>query len=164
MVCPTNSSYSFGATALIFCRMFTVFESSGRPIVKTNLTLIRTTWILRIVARLTTKYFLSVRAHVGGWILSYPLSILKVIFLESNPLRFIQTLISFIRAYVYICLTKIKLFVFIFRKQTTMAPFWKGDAMRYCATGNIDRTFCPKLLPTKRTFDLLFSHFCDIKS
>jgi uncharacterized protein YacL len=133
-----------------------VFEISGCPIVKTNLTLIRMTWIARIVARLTTKYFLSVRAHVGGWILSYPLSILKVIFLESNPLRFIQTLISFIRAYVCICPTKIKLFVFVFRKQTTMAPFWKGDAMRYCATGNVDRTFCPKLLPTKQTFDLFF--------
>jgi hypothetical protein len=39
------------------------------------------------------------------WNLSYPLSILKVIFLESNPLRFIETLISFIRAYVYICLS-----------------------------------------------------------
>jgi len=76
-----------------------VFEISGRPIVKTNLTLIRMTWIPRLVARLTTKYFLSVRAHVGGWILSYPLSILKVIFLESNPLQFIQTLISFIIAY-----------------------------------------------------------------
>ena len=42
------------------------------------------------------------RAHVY-WNLSYPLSILKVIFLESNPLRFIETLISFIRDYVYIC-------------------------------------------------------------
>ena len=29
------------------------------------------------------------------------LSILKVIFLESNPLRFIETLISFIRGFVY---------------------------------------------------------------
>jgi hypothetical protein len=36
------------------------------------------------------------------WNLSYPLlSILKVIFLERNPLRFIETLISFIRAFVY---------------------------------------------------------------
>ena len=41
------------------------------------------------------------RAHVY-WNLSYPLlSILKVIFLESNPLRFIETLISFIRGFVY---------------------------------------------------------------
>jgi hypothetical protein len=39
------------------------------------------------------------------WNLSYLLSILKVIFLESNPLRFIKTLISFIRAYVYMCPT-----------------------------------------------------------
>ena len=59
---------------------------------------------------------------------SIVLSILKVIFLESNPLRFIETLISFIRGFVY-CLyiyaqLKIKLFVFVFRKQTTMAPFW----------------------------------------
>ena len=37
--------------------------------------------------------------------LSYPLSILKVIFLESNPLQFIETLMSFIRAYVYMCPT-----------------------------------------------------------
>jgi hypothetical protein len=36
------------------------------------------------------------------WNLSYPLSILKVIFLKSNPLRFIETFNSFIRAYVYI--------------------------------------------------------------
>ena len=79
-----------------------------------------------------------------------------MIFFESNPLRFIQTVISFIRAYVYICPTKIKLFVLVFRKQTTMAPFWKGDAMRYCSTGNVDQPFCPKLLPTKRTFDLFF--------
>ena len=43
--------------------------------------------------------------HMFIEILSYPLSILKVIFLESNPLRFIETLISFIKAYVYICLT-----------------------------------------------------------
>jgi hypothetical protein len=50
-----------------------------------------------------------------------------------------ETVISFIRAYVYICPTKIKLFVFVFRKQTTMAPFWKGD-------GNVDKIFCPKLL------------------
>jgi hypothetical protein len=36
------------------------------------------------------------------WNLSYLLlSILKVIFLESNPLRFIETLISFIRGFVY---------------------------------------------------------------
>ena len=28
--------------------------------------------------------------------------------------------------------------------------------MRYCATGNVDRTFCPKLLSTKRTFDFFF--------
>jgi hypothetical protein len=42
-----------------------------------------------------------VSAHVH-WNLSYPLlSILKVIFLESNPLRFIETLISFIIAFVY---------------------------------------------------------------
>jgi hypothetical protein len=34
-----------------------------------------------------------------------------------------------------------------------MAPFWYGDAMRYCATENVDRTFCPKLLSTKQTFD-----------
>ena len=92
------------------------------------------------------------------WNLSYPLlSILKVIFFKSNPLRFIGTLISFIRAYGYICPTKIKLFVFVFRKQTTMAPFWKGD-------GNVDKIFCPKLLPTKRTFDLFCSHFFYIKS
>jgi hypothetical protein len=32
-------------------------------------------------------------------------------------------------------------------------------AMRY-----VDGTFCPKLLSTKQTFDLLFSHFCYIKS
>jgi hypothetical protein len=38
-------------------------------------------------------------AHVY-WNLMYPLSILKVVFLESNPLWFIETLISFIRAYV----------------------------------------------------------------
>jgi hypothetical protein len=36
------------------------------------------------------------------WNLSYPLiSILKVIFLESNPMWFIETLISFIRGFVY---------------------------------------------------------------
>ena len=54
---------------------------------------------------------------------------------------------------------KIKLFVFVFRKQTTMAPFWKGDAMRYCATGNVDRSYFQqnKLL-------ISFPHFCDIKS
>jgi hypothetical protein len=45
-----------------------------------------------------------------------------------------------------------------------MAPFWKGDAMQYCAMGNVDQTFCPKLFSTKQTFDLFFSHFCDIKS
>jgi hypothetical protein len=51
---------------------------------------------------------------------------------------------------------QIKLFVFAFRKQTTLVPFWKGDAMRYCAMGNVDRTFCSKLLSTKRTYDLFF--------
>ena len=51
---------------------------------------------------------------------------------------------------------KIKLFVFVCRKQATMAPFWKGDAMRYCAAGNVDRTFCLKPLSTKQTFDLFF--------
>ena len=66
---------------------------------------------------------------------------------------------------MFICARlKIKLFVFVFRKQTTLAPFWKGDAMWYCATGNVDQTFCPKLLSTKRTFDIFFSHFFDIKS
>ena len=35
----------------------------------------------------------------------YRIRILKVIFLESNPLWFIETLISFIRAYVYMCPT-----------------------------------------------------------
>ena len=145
----------------MFKYRYPVFESSGHPIVKTNLTLIRMTWNPRIVARLTTKCFLSVRAHVGGrwnYIVSVKyICILKVIFLESNPLRFIGTLISFIRAYGYICPTKIKLFVFVFRKQITMAPFWKGD-------GNVDQIFCPKLLPTKRTFDLFCSHFFYIKS
>jgi uncharacterized protein YacL len=66
------------------------------------------------------------------------LSILKVIFLESNPLRFIETLISFSLELMLICA---RLFVFVFRKQTTLAPLWKGDAMRYCATGNVDQTF-----------------------
>ena len=28
--------------------------------------------------------------------------------------------------------------------------------MRYCTTGNVDPTFSPKLLSTKRTFDLFF--------
>jgi hypothetical protein len=37
---------------------------------------------------------------------------------------------------------------------------WKGDAIRLCAMGNVDRTFSSKLLSTKRTFDLLFFHFC----
>ena len=54
---------------------------------------------------------------------------------------------------------QIKLCVFVFRKQTTMAPFWKGEAMRCCAMGNVDRTFCPKLLSTKQTFDLFFFPF-----
>ena len=40
----------------------------------------------------------------------------------------------------------------------------KGDTTRHCAMGNVDQTFCLKLLSTKRTFDLFFSHFCDIKS
>ena len=44
-----------------------------------------------------------------------------------------------------------------------LVPFWKGDTMQYCAMGNVDRTFCPKLLSTKRTL-FIFSHFCDIKS
>ena len=59
-----------------------------------------------------------------------------MIFLESNPLRFIETLtLMFIYARL-----KIKLFVFVFRKQTTIAPFWKGDVMWYCAMGNADKT------------------------
>ena len=41
----------------------------------------------------------------------YPVSILEVIFLESNPLQFIETLFSLFKVYVYMCLTKIKLFV-----------------------------------------------------
>jgi hypothetical protein len=28
--------------------------------------------------------------------------------------------------------------------------------------GNVDQTFCPKLLSAKRSFDLFCSHFCDI--
>jgi hypothetical protein len=40
----------------------------------------------------------------------------------------------------------------------------KRDAIRFGAMGNVDQTFCPKLLSTKQTFDLLFSHFCYIKS
>jgi hypothetical protein len=28
--------------------------------------------------------------------------------------------------------------------------------MQYCATGNVDQTFCPKLLSTKWTFDIFF--------
>jgi hypothetical protein len=59
--------------------------------------------------------------------------------------------------YIYAQL-KIKLFVFVFHKQTTMAPFWYGDAMwnMECAMENADQIFCPKLLSTKRTFDLFF--------
>jgi hypothetical protein len=46
---------------------------------------------------------------------------LKVIFLESIPLRFIETLIPFIGACVYMWPLKLKLFVFVFRKQTTIS-------------------------------------------
>jgi hypothetical protein len=77
------------------------------------------------------------------WNLSYPLSILKVIFMKSNPLWFKETLFSF---------------------NNKQRRHWKGDTIWLCAMGNVDRTFCPKLLATKRTFDLLFSHFCYIKS
>ena len=51
----------------------------------------------------STCYLWKCRYHACVyWNLSYPLlSILKVIFLESNPLRFIETLNSFIRAFVY---------------------------------------------------------------
>ena len=57
---------------------YAVFEISSRPIVKTNLTLlIRTTWIPRIVAQLTTKYFLSVMAQGLVTIFFYPSTTLK---------------------------------------------------------------------------------------
>ena len=53
-----------------------------------------------------------------------------------------------------------------FRPKTNKQQWhhWKGDAIRFCAMRNVDQTFCPKLLSTKRTFELLFSHFCYIKS
>jgi glucose-6-phosphate-specific signal transduction histidine kinase len=55
--------------------------------------------------RLEKQVFIALSLNTKNkyvyWNLLYPLSILKVIFLESNPLRFIETLISFIRAYVY---------------------------------------------------------------
>jgi len=49
----------------------------------------------------------------------------------------------------YICL----LFLYIVNKQQ-WRHFGKGTQ---CGTmGNVDRTFCPKLFSTKRTFDLFF--------
>jgi hypothetical protein len=41
---------------------------------------------------------------------------------------------------------------------------WKVNEIWRCAMRNVDQTFCPKLLSAERTFDLLFSHFCCIKS
>ena len=63
----------------------------------------------------------------------YPLSILKVIFLTSK-----ETFISF--------------------NKKTMAPLERGcnQTLSVCAMGNVDRTFCLKLLSTKQTFDLYF--------
>ena len=60
-------------------------------------------------------------------------SMLKIFFSCHTLIRFIVEIL--------ICLTKIKLIVFVFRKQTSMAPFWKEDAMPYCATGNVDRNY-----------------------
>ena len=60
----------------------------------------------------------------------YPLSILKVIFLKSK-----ETFISF---------------------NNKQQRHWKGDAIGLCAIGNVDRTYCSKLLSTKQTFDLYF--------
>jgi hypothetical protein len=47
-------------------------------------------------------------------------------------------------------------------EETIFAVDWKGDATWHCAMGNVDQTFCSKLLSTKQSFDLFFSHFCDI--
>ena len=58
--------------------------------------------------------------HRVYWILWYPLIILKVAFLKSNPFRFKETLISF-----------------------NIKQKWhheKGGAIRHCATGNVDQT------------------------
>ena len=60
-------------------------------------------------------------------LLKYIVSVLKVIFLKSNPLRFKETLISF--------------------NNKQQCRHWKGDAIWHCATGNVDRTF------NKQTFD-----------
>jgi hypothetical protein len=59
--------------------------------------------------------------HRVYWILWYSLSILKVTFLKSNPFRFKETLISF-----------------------NIKWKWhhkKGDAIRHCAMGNVDRSY-----------------------
>jgi hypothetical protein len=56
--------------------------------------------------------------------------ILKVIFLESNPLWFIKFR-SLEIMFIYARL-KIKLFVFVFREQTTCWCLFERDAMRYC--------------------------------
>jgi hypothetical protein len=45
------------------------------------------------------------------------------------------------------------LYLFFVKKTNNGATDWKGDAMGYCAMGNVDRTFCPNLLSTKQTFD-----------
>ena len=94
----------------------------------------------------TTFHLWKCRYHVY-WNLSYPLSILKVIFLKSNPLvplQFKETLISF--------------------NNKQELRHWKGVTIKHCVMGNLDQTFCLKLLLTKRSFDLFFSHLCDIKS
>jgi hypothetical protein len=59
----------------------------------------------KLVIGVFSPLVINENVDIVYWNLSYPLSILKVIFLESNPLQFIETLISFIRAYVYICPT-----------------------------------------------------------
>ena len=41
---------------------------------------------------------------------------------------------------------------------------WKGDGIHHCVWGNVDWTFCLKLLSTKQTFDFFFPDFYEIKS
>ena len=65
---------------------------------------------------------------------------------------------------MFICARlEIKLFVFVFRKQTTLAPFWKGDAMRNVLPEMLTELFVRSYFQQNELF-IYFSHFCDIKS
>ena len=113
------------------CPVLMLEADSGKEVALWRSTLL-SRWSKQSSSRpMSPAYFLHVSFMKMSisCLLKYIVSILQVIFLKSTPLLFKETLISF----------NIK----------QQWGHWKGDTIRHCATGNVNWTFCPKLLSTR---------------